>query len=75
MQRGVALLGGGVDVCAAREELPHDGDVALLGGEVERVEAVGVARVDVGRPLQELEHLLQVAAPGRPQERGIVVGL
>ena len=75
VERRVALLGGGVDVGAAREELPDDGDVPLLGGEVERVEAVGVARVDVGRALEELEHLLQVAAAGGAQEARIVVGL
>ena len=76
MERGVALLGGGVDVGAAREELADDGDVALLGGEVQRVEPVGVARVDVGHgALQELEHLLQVAAARRAQEARIVVGL
>ena len=75
VERGVALLGGGVDVGAAREELADDGDVALLGGEVQRVEPVGVARVDVGRPLEELEHLLQVAAAGGAQEARIVVGL
>ena len=75
VQRRVALLGGGVDVGAARQEFPDDGDVALLGGEVERVEAVGVARVDVGGALEELEHLLQVAAAGGAQEARIVVGL
>ena len=75
VERGVALLGGGVDVGAAREEFPDDGDVPLLGGEVERVEAVGVARVDVGGALEELQHLLQVAAAGGAQEARIVVGL
>lgn len=40
VEGGVALLGGGVDAGAPLEELADHAHVALLGGEVQRVQAI-----------------------------------
>lgn len=75
MQRCVPLLRGRVYLCPSGQKLLHDFDVTLLGGQVEGVEAVGVASVDVGVGLEVLEDLLKVAASGRTEEAGVVVRL
>ena len=49
--------------------------MSLLGCQVEGVKAVAVAGVDVGVPVEVLQHLLKVATTGRPEETGIVVRL
>ena len=40
VERGVALLGGGVNPGAAAQQLLHDTHVALLGCQVQRIQAV-----------------------------------
>ena len=40
VERGVALLRGGVDPRAAAQQLLHDTHVALLGCQVQRIQAV-----------------------------------
>ena len=49
--------------------------MSLLGRQVEGVKAVAVAGVDVGVPVEVLQHLLKVATTGSPEETGIVVRL
>jgi len=75
VQGRVALLGGSVDLGAPLEQLSHDVDVSLLGGQMEGVEAVGIARVDVQVALEVLQHLLQVAAASGAQEGRVVIAL
>ena len=75
MQRCVSLFGGGIDACSPGEEFCDYWDVSLLGCQVEGVKAVAVAGVDVGVPVEVLQHLLKVAATSRPEETGIVVRL
>lgn len=55
------------------DELANHIHVALFRSQVERVEAVRVAGVDVDAVLDELEHLLTVARTSRPQEHGVLV--
>ena len=75
MQGGVSLLGGRVDLGAPGDQLLDHVDVALLGGQVEGVQPVRVARVDVRAGLEVLQDLLEVAAAGCPQEGSVVIGL
>ena len=71
----MTYLGGSVDIGAPFEQFGHDRDVSLLGGQVQSVETIGVAGVDVDASLEILEHFVQIASPGRPQEAGVSIGL
>ena len=75
VEGSVSLLGCGVYPGAPGEEFCDHADMSLFGRQVERVEAVAVAGVDVCVRLQVFQNLLQVAAPGGTKETGIVVGL
>lgn len=44
--------------------------MSLLGGQVQCIEAICIAGVDVDAALQVLQHLVQVTRTGSPQEAG-----
>ena len=75
VQSRVALLRGRVDPRAALQQLGDDANVTLFGGQVQGVEAIRVARVDVRFVLEVFEHLVEVARSSGSQKRGILVRL
>ena len=71
----LAYFCSGLHIGSPGEQLGHNIPVSLLGGEVQGVEAIGVAGVDVCAALQVVQHLVQVPISRCTQEACIAVRL
>lgn len=61
-------LSGGVDDSFAFDEFSADIDVSFFGRQMQGVQSIRIARVDVCARFDQLQHLLQIAWPRRSQE-------
>jgi hypothetical protein len=68
-------LGGCIDKSAAFKEFADDIMMTFLGSEVQGIQAVRIARIDIGARAEKLENAFKIAGTSSTQETGTGLGL
>ena len=75
MRHDCVYLRGRIDQRSALEQLADHVRMPLLAGQMQRVQPIGVRRVDVHARLEYVQHFLQVAIARGAEKTRMALGL